>query len=297
MIVMSWILFTILATLAWTIVNIIHKYILSKWVRDPVVPVMILGVIGLIASFLVYTFQGFSFLSYLNISLAFASGILYILAMVFYFKAVKIEEISRVVPLFYFTPLFILLLATIFLDEIFTPMKYLGIFLLIIGAILVSSKGLTNIQFGKAFWFMVLASLSLAINQVITKYLLNFTDFWTIFSYTRIGAIFALIPIFYLNFHKLLSTVKRHGKKVVGVISANESLNMTGVLLITIAASVGYVTLVNALASVQPFFVLLFAVILSMFYPKILKEEIGRSTIILKLVAIIMMFAGAMLIV
>jgi hypothetical protein len=56
------------------------------------------------------------------------------------------------------------------------------------------------------------------------------------------------------------------------------------------------VTLVNALASVQPFFVLAFAVALSIFYPKILKEEIGRSAVALKLIAIAMMFAGVILI-
>lgn len=293
---MSWLLFTILATLTWAIVNIIDKYILSKWIKNPIVPVMILGVIGLLSSLLVYLFQGFSILSYLNTGFAFVSGIFYILAMIFYFKAVKIEEVSRVIPLFYFTPLFILALAAIFLGETFTPIKYLGIFLLIIGAILISSRKL-EITVGKALWFMLLASLLLAINQVITKYLLNFADFWTVFSYTRIGAVFALAPIFYINFPKLVSTVRKHGKKVVVVISMSESLNMVGVLLITIATSIGYVSLVNALSSIQPFFVLLFTITLSAFYPKILKEEIGRSTVILKSVAIVIMFAGAMLIV
>jgi drug/metabolite transporter (DMT)-like permease len=56
------------------------------------------------------------------------------------------------------------------------------------------------------------------------------------------------------------------------------------------------VTLVAALSSVQPFFVLLIAVVLSVFYPKILKEEIGKSAVLLKAVAILVMFAGAVLI-
>jgi transporter family protein len=293
---MSWILFSILAALTWATVNTIDKYILTKWVRKPIVPVMILGIIGLIASILVYLFHGFSTLSYLNITLAFVAGIFYILMSIFYFKAVKIEEISRVVPLFYLTSLFVLIFAAIFLGEIFTPIKYLGIFLLIIGAILISSRNFIKISFGKAFWLMILSSLALSANAVITKYLLNFADFWTIFSYTRIGTIFALIPIFYFSFPDLVSTVKEHGKKIIGVISLNESLNVIGVLLITIATAIGYVTLVNALSSIQPFFVLLFAVVLSIFYPKILKEEISKSIVLLKLIAIILMFIGAVLI-
>ncbi|MDP3014846.1 MAG: DMT family transporter [bacterium] len=293
---MEWILFSILAALTWAIVNTVDKYVLTKWVRKPIVPVMILGVIGLIASIFVYFIYGFSELSYVNILLAFISGIFYILMSLFYFKAVKIEEISRVIPLFYLAPLFILILASIFLGEVFPPIKYLGIFLLVVGAILISTQKLTKISFGKAFWLMILSSLSLAINQVITKYLLDFADFWTIFSWTRIGTIVALIPVYFIYFPDILSTVKEHGKKVIGVISLNESLNVVGVIFITIAASVGYITLVNSLSAIQPLFVLIIAVFLSIFYPRILKEEIGKSTVLLKLIAIILMFAGAVLV-
>jgi len=78
--------------------------------------------------------------------------------------------------------------------------------------------------------------------------------------------------------------------------STNESLNLLGVLFITIATSIGYVTLVNALSSIQPFFVLLFTVLLSIFYPSILKEELSKSIIFLKILAIVLMFSGAILI-
>lgn len=294
---MSWILFSVLAALTWAVVNTVDKYILTKYVRKPIIPVMILGVIGLIASFLIYLFRGFADLSYSNMFLCFLAGIFYILMSIFYFKAVKIEEVSRVVPLFYLSPLFVLLFATIFLGEIFTPLKYLGIFMLVIGAILISSRNLLKISLRKAFWFMTISTFSIAIYYVLLKYLLNFADFWTIFSYIRIGTIFALIPMFYFYFPNLLSTVKEHGKGVVGIISANETLNLMGVLFSVIAVSIGYVTLVKALSSIQPFFVLLFTVILSIFYPKILKEKITKSIVLLKLFAIILMFVGMILII
>lgn len=294
---MLWVILSILAALIWAVVSTIDKYVLTKWIRNPIVPVMVLGVVGLIAGLIVYLFHGFSELSYFNIFLAFISGVLYILMSMFYFKAAKIEEISRVVPLFYLTPLFVLIFATLFLGEIFTPIKYVGIFLLVIGAILISSKKFIKIGLGKASWFMILSVISLSIYEILLKYLLNFADFWTIFSYTRIGTIFALIPIFYFSFSDLRKTVKDHGKKVVGAISFNESLNLIGVLLITIATAIGYISLVSSLSSVEPFFVLLFAVILSIFYPKILKEEITRHTLEVKLIAIVVMFIGAVLII
>lgn len=294
---MLWVILSILAALCWAVVNLVDKYVLTKWVRKPIVPVMIFGIVCLFASLFIYLFRGFSELSYFNIFLAFVAGVFYILMGVFYFKAVKIEEISRVVPLFFLGPVFVLVLAALFLGEIFTPIKYLGIFFLVIGAVLISSKNSLKLSFGKSFWFMMLAVVSVSITGILTKYLLNFADFWTVFAYVRIGMIFPLIPIFYFNFPKLIKTVREHGNRVVAVISANESLNVVAALLFTMALAVGYITLVKALVSIQSFFILLFVVILSMFYPQILKEEITRQTIALKLAAIIIMFIGAVLII
>ena len=293
---MEWVLFSVLSAFAYAIVNLVDKYVLTNWIKNPIIPILIQGVVGLIAGIVIYFIFGFSDLSYINIFLAFMSGIFYILSAWFYFKAVKIEEISRIIPILYLAPLFILILASIFLGEFFAPIKYLGIIFLIIGAILISAKKITNISFNKSFWLMILAAFLLSLNQIVTKYLLAFADYWTIFSWTRIGIIIALIPAFFFCYKDLLLTVKEHGKKVIAVVSLNESLAIVGVILITIASSIGYITLVNAMSSFQPLFVLIFAVFLSIFYPKIIKEEIGKSTIMLKFTAIVLMIAGAVLV-
>jgi len=293
---MTWVILSILAALFWSVVNMVDKYVVTKWFKQPLVPVIMLGIFGLIASLLVYFISGFAFLSCSNIILALLAGIFYVLMSVFYFKALKIEEVSRIIPLFHLSPFFILVLATIFLGEVFTPIKYLGIFLLVIGAILVSSKNRLKLSFGKAFGWMMLSVTSSSISSILTKYLLDFADYWTIFAYLRIGAAIGAIPIAYIYFPELINTVRRHGKKVVTILSANEILNLFAVLFITIATSIGYVTLVHTLSSIQPFFVLVFAVILSIFYPSILKEEIGKSVILLKILAIILMFIGVVLI-
>lgn len=291
-----WIILSISASLCWAVVNIVDKFILNKWVKNPIIPVMILGIIGFLASGLVYLIRGFAYLSGLNILLALIAGIFYLLMAIFYFKALKIEEVSRIVPLFYFSPLFILLFANLFLNEAFTLLKYLGIFLLVIGAILISFKNVLQLRPSKGFWFMILSTLSISISAVLTKYLLNIVDWWTVFAYIRIGAFIALIPILYLYSSEIIDITKKYGIKVVSLISASESLNLVGVVLLTIATVIGYVSLVSALTSVQAFFVLLISVILGIFNPKILKEEINKSIILQKSIAIILMFTGVVLI-
>ncbi len=293
---MEWVLFSILAVIIWSVVNIVDKYVLTKWIEKPVIPTMILGVVGLAASFIVYLTQGFSELSFSNILLAFLAGLLYVLMSLLYYKSVQLEEISRITPLFHFTPIFILILASIFLGEIFTPIKYVGIFLLLIGAILITTKKIKKFSFGKAVWLMLLASLAMAINQIITKYLLGFAGFWTVFSWIRIGAFIFLIPVYFIYWPRFAALTKKHGKKVIAIVSLNESINILGVIFITMAASVGYITLVNALSSIQPVFVFIFTIFLSIFYPKIIKEEINKSTLLLKSTAIILMILGVIII-
>jgi transporter family protein len=292
---MSWILFSLLAALTWAVVDTIDKHVLTKWTKRPAVPLMLLGIVGVIAAIAVYLFRGFQQLSAANIMLSFLAGILYFAAMLFYFRAVKLEEISRVVPLFNLTHFFVLVLAAVFLGEIFTPLKYVGVFLLIIGAVLISMK--QHLALGKSFWLMILTSLCLAFNSIISKYVLNFADFWTVFSYSRIGTLFILVPLFCFYARDLKEVRQKHGAKVIFYITLNESLSLAGVFFITIAASIGFITLVQALSAVQPFFVLLFAVILSIFFPKFLKEKISRPVLLLKFIATVMIFAGAVLIV
>jgi transporter family protein len=293
---MLWIIFSLLAALCWGIVDIADKYVLTKWFKQSITPTIIMGVIGLIASLVVYLINGFSPLSYFNIFLAIIAGIFWFLAVgVFYFKALQIGEASRVVPLFFLSNLFITLFAAVFLGEIFTTSKYLGIFLLFFSSILLTVKKF-KISLDKAFWLMLLASIVISIERVLLKYILNFGDYWTVFSWERIGVLIATIPVLYFYYPELQKTVKTHGKKVIAVVSASKSLHILALLFSTIAISLGFVALANALSSVELFFVLAFTVLLSIFYPQILKEEITKSTVLLKLVAIILMFVGALLV-
>ncbi len=294
----TWIFFSIFAGFIWAVVNTLDKYVLNKWIKKPIIPAIITGMVGLISSFLIFIIHGFSAFSSINILLALITGIFYGLMSIFYFQALKIEEASRIIPLYSLSPLFILILAKCFLDEVLTPVKYFGVFLSILGAVLISSKSfkdLFRIRSGKAILFVMLSALSISINAVLSKYLLKFTDFWTIFAYTRIGTMITIIPLFCIYLPELININKKYGKKVITIMSGNEVLNLLAVLLVTIATSIGSVTLVNALSSLHLFFLLLITIILSIFRPKILKEEFNKSILSLKIIATILIFTGVIL--
>lgn len=292
---MMWAVLAIAAALIWASVNVLDKFYMSKYVKNPMVPMFFLCAVGLVFGILVSFFRGLGALSGFNVFLALLAGAFYFFSVFLYFKAIKIEEVSVVAPLYYVSTIFTAFLAAIFLNEIFTMVKYLGVFFLMSGAILLSSRDL-KFKMSRGFWFMILASLLMSVNTVLMKYLLGFADFWTVFSYVRFGMLFPLIPVLIYAFRDLKMIYKKYGVKVFSLITLGESMNMVAVLIFTLAISIGFVTLANALSAVQPFFVFLFALVLSVFFPKILKEEIGKKTLVIKFFSILMIFGGVVLI-
>ena len=294
---MSWIFYALLAGMVWAVVNINDKFVLSKLVKKPIVPIIFLGVISLIVAVAIYLVRGFGNLSAQNIVIALVAGIFYAGMNLLYFTAVQLDDISRLIPIWKINPLFIAIIAAIFLGETFSPVKYLAVLLLLAGSILLSYNKSSGFRFNKAFWLMIIAAIFLAISQVLIKYLLRYTDYWTVYSYVRIGSFLATLPIIYIYRSDFITTIREGRAKVVGFITAGEILNLFATFLITVAAVSGFVTLTNALSMLQPFFVLLFASLISIYYPKILKEEIKGSSIVLKFLAILLMFVGAILVI
>lgn len=294
---MAWIVYSLLAGVIWAIVNIIDKFVISKLVKKPIVQIIFLGLMSLLTAIGVAIFHGIGVISPWHVIVALISGVLYTGMTLFYFKAMMADDVSSVIPLFKLNPLFVAILASIFLGEVFTPVKYLAVLLLLIGSMMINYQKSSSIILSKAFWLVAISAIFLAVSQILNKYLLNFSDYWTVFSWVRIGSFVAVIPLIVTQWPNLVYTVKHQGGKTIGLISLSELLNLAAVLLITIATVTGFVTLTNALSMLQPLFVLIFASLISIYYPKILKEETSGSSILLKALAIVIMIIGAVLIV
>ena len=292
---MLWIFISLLAAAFFAIVNATDKFTLQKWIKNPVILLMAFGVTGMAMAMGIYAVHGFSYLSEANIWIAFLGGFFFILSSFFYLKAVKAEEVSRVMPLNSFNTLFVLFLASAFLGEIFPPGKYLGVAFLFAGAFMISTKSFRKIRFGKGAVFIIFSALAFAVGNVITKHLLNFADYWTVFSYVRIGSFIPIIPVLHFGFRDL-KAVARSSRKVASVVFFNRILGLTGLLLVALAASMGQISLVSALIATQTLFLLGITLCLSSFYPHILKEEMDSRTTLIKIIATALIFVGVFLI-
>jgi uncharacterized membrane protein len=294
---MIWLLLTLGAVAIWSITSISDKFVLDKLIKEPLVPTTIYAGLGIIFTIVIVLFQGINHISSVNIVLAIISGGFYLLMAIYYFKAVCVEEISRVNPLFYLSNVLITIFATIFLGEVLSISKYAAIIMLIIGAILISVKELKSPRLDLGTFYMILAAIFTAANMLINKIVLNTTDFWTVFAWNRVGSFLFMIPIFYIYRKQIKLAFKKMSKKAYVIVNINEVLNLSGVILITLAISLGFVSVVTGISAIQPLFIFILTIILSVFFPRFIKENISKHILAQKLTAIILIVAGAILLI
>ncbi len=290
---MLWVYLTLFAVNFFAVSNIIDKFVVSKYLRTPVIAVVFYGFIGLLSGLVIFIFRGVFFPHISLLFLLLLNGGIVAVSTISYYKALKTEEASRVMPVIYSSPLLVVLIAAVFLQEIFTPEKYLGILLLAGGAILISIRKGSKMRLGRALFYGLIAAGGYAVSYVLTKYLLDFADFWQVFAWSRMGAFAISLSVLYLYF----SDFRKLRFKPVALMATSETLTVASIVASTAALSLAPASLVSSLMSTQPFFVLLYATLLSVYAPRILKEEISGQILLLKFIAIVMMSAGGYLII
>lgn len=287
---MSWVIFTIIAVVLWSSVNVLDKFVLSRLVKRPVVPLLVLALWSLLVGVGVLLFKPVH-LAVDVIAWSLFSGVLYAAGVLFYFYAAKRDEISRVVPLLYLSPLFVAFFANFFLGELLSFWQYVGVFLLVLGAVIIAFKGF---RLNLASLLAMLSALIIAFYEIIMKFVLGFTDFWSVFALIRVGTFIGVLPLFFLFYKDLFAAVKR--RVPFFLISCSVFGNILGLFFITLAFAGGLATLVASLSAVQPFIVFMLTLVLSFFLPGFLREDITRRSIVLKLLAIVLIFFGVILI-
>ncbi len=296
---MEWIILAIIAPILWAFNNIIDKIFIGKYVKDPTsyqILVLTSNIIPLIIFYLLLAPIAITKLSLLTIFLF----VIYGLSFLFYNKALKIEEASRVTSILTINPVFTLPLAFIFLGEKLKLINYIGIFLMIIAAILVNyKKTKTKESFlSKAICLTLLTTFICSVTQIFSKNIINFMNPWEFVFWLIVGNTIAgfLLLIPKKNRKGFSKEVKINGIKplifwrLVALI-----FYYTGAIAFYNSISLGVVSIIAAVGSVQPFFVLLYAIILTKLKPELLKEEIDKTTLSFKFLSVVLIIIGAYL--
>jgi drug/metabolite transporter (DMT)-like permease len=227
--------------------------------------------------------------------MAIASGLCWGGALALMFWGYRFEEASRASAIIHTFPVFVAILAVIFLGEVMSPGQWLAIVVIVGGAFLISLRGSISkrvVQLNRAFPILVGASLFTALALLTGKYALEALPVPFVFSLRNfgMGAVFVLLwrPG---AFGQLFQAV-RNGQTLLLLFLAEFSLAPLAVFLNVVAINLGPVSLVGALTGTRPFFVFIFSSLLSAGAWRLLNEPLERGTLAVKLASIIMIVGG-----
>ena len=293
-----WFFYVLCSVVVWGFSAILDKIILTKHLSSfsyfVVFTPPILAAIAGILLFIPVSFDPVPFYS------AFFAGPLAVLGYYFYAFAMKREEASRVATLSSSYPAFVAVLAAILIGEIFSLKTYVGMAIMILGATLISYKrGTLKKLIPLAIIIMIItANFLYAAEHTISKISMGYYSFWQFFVIYLIGRTFMILPSLAIpGFRKtFVGEIKNLKRKIAFLALFSSVIWLLGMITFFYAVSLGPVTLVSTISIASPLVTLLFVVFMSKFWPRTLKEEIGRTAFSLKLVSILLIIFGLYLV-
>lgn len=295
---LDWFIFAIIATLFWSISAIITKFVRVNYIKSPIGYLVIVTPTAFI-SFLLLLFGKIQIPSVKMLIIIFITSIIGFVAYWLYITAIHREDISRVITLYGLQPLMILILATIFLKETLSIKGYIAFPLIITGSMLIAVKKVEERFKLSTEFFLILASILLySIHGLLLK-LVSKIDFVSMNIIRQMGFVIISCILFISSKNirkKTKEDLKQLSKKKLCLIYTSESIAIIGVVLSYLAIQRGPVSLVTLIHGTEGLFVIILAVLISTFIPKILKEEITKKTISLKIISALLMIVGLYLI-
>jgi transporter family protein len=293
---MSWIALALVSAALFGIANILEKHVLSSRLTSIKPYLVILGTVSAFSGFIFFSISGVPNDTPIKaLILAIIAAILFAAGLAMVFLALQREEVSRVVPLRQLTPIFVTILAVFFLGERLSLLEWGAMLVTVAGAILISIKrdpDSGGIVLGRTFFLLAGSSLLVAISNVLVKEALADLSVWTVIGINHLGlaAIFYITTLRPSTIRQLHQMAKQRTPLYLAL--AAEIIATIASLAQFWSYSLGAISLATVVLATRPFFVLVYATILSLWVPSIVKETGGRGTITLKLVSITMIISG-----
>ena len=298
-----WLAYAFSGPLLWAISTHIDKFLVDKYFRhsDTAVLMVFTAFLGVVALPAIWWFDPKVLaLPWLATGVMTVSGVLYMGAMLFYLRAIQSEEASVVAPLFQANTLFTFALGLVLLHEIPRWPQLLGAGLVVAGALGLSLD--RKLHLGrfkpKLVLLMCGATFVLALSSVVFKFFAVQDEFWSTTFWTFVGeglfgAGILAVPQYRKQFLKLF---RKNPGAVIGINAANELINLGGGLGVRYASLLAPVGLVSAISATSTFFVFLFGILLTVFFPRLGREDLSKRNLVQKAIGGLLIMAGVVLI-
>jgi drug/metabolite transporter (DMT)-like permease len=279
---------------AW--VSILDKYNVSRLVRDVRTYYLQLGTLSVfLGIFTLVVFPVQDGASTSSVLQAIGSGLARGAALMITFIVYQTQEVSRVVPVTQSFPIFVAIIATLFLGEILGPLEWAAILVTVAGVVLISFQrvpGKGGIPLGLPFLFMVGISLLLALSSVLSKSALAEISVWNMYSFTILfaGGSFLALGARRHTIREALYLARTPRGVLLPV--AVMLVTLGGNLLLFASFERGPVSLASTIVGTRPLFVFIYSALITWLLPRVLYEPLSPKVAVVKVASIAMIVGG-----
>lgn len=294
-----WIVTSFLYPILFAINNIINSILVNKNFSNPYVLTFYKSITNFIFAPILLIIYTPTIPSYSLIFMYFILGLLDLLYLIPYYKALKNIDTSIVTALFALGRIIIPILGYIFLDEKLRNIQYFGFFIIITSSILLSSQTIKSLKINKAFCLMVLSSLIHSIFLVLEKYTINKDVTWiNMMIYPLIfSSIIPFILFFSSNTKAEIYKTFSNFKKNISLFLTMELFSFIGLLTITFILPHIPSTTKTSISSSTPIFVLIFGLLLKTYKKADYIENISKLELRKKLFLFLLISYGTFLVI
>jgi drug/metabolite transporter (DMT)-like permease len=223
------------------------------------------------------------------------SGLLWGGALSMMFWGYKLEEASRASAIIHTFPVFVAILGVVFLGETLSAGQWAAIVTVVAGASTISlwgSGGGMFIRLNRSLPILLGASALTALGLVTSKYALEELPVGLVFGLRNLGMGLVMVSLTRPRDFRMLGTAVRDWRTALTLFLAEYSLAPLAVVLNVTAISLGPVSLVATVTATRPIFVFIYSTLFSTAAIGLLHEPLDRSTLAVKLAAIVMVVGG-----
>ena len=211
------------------------------------------------------------------------------------------EQVSRVAPVWHTSPIFVAIMAVLFLGESLGPLQWFAILLVVFGAIAISVRSSDlGIGFSIRPIFLVIffGAILIGSGQLLLKEGSADQSVWSLMAFRGLGLFTAMfVPYARPSTFTALIRYMRSASRA-GAIVVNDGVGpFIGNLLLLWAIGIGPISLVSGVVASRPLFVLAMTIGIGLLASRLLPdEEMTRSDLALKAMATAAIVGGVVII-
>ncbi len=295
-----WVFIALVPPIIWAAINHGDKYAVDRFMvgRNPGALIITTGASGLVMLLVLSLFVQGSEATAFQAGIMILAGFLLALSYVPYMYALAKDEASNVAPLFQLITPLVFVLAFFVLGETLSVLQVFSGLLIILGALILSTR-IEALTFKlRTFLLMSLTALMIAANVVIFKSTAINSIFWDAVRYDLVGvalaglALFLCVPVYRRD---LFSAIREHGAQVITVNAVIEVSNVLARIVNGYVTLFVPATLVQFVNGFQPVFIVLFGMVLTRWFPSWGSEALDRKSLLRKGLAVCVMVLGLIL--